>query len=316
MLEYTHNQVRLPQLVMNMKLGIEQTDFTAVSKITIPEIFFNRMKSGVKDFDKLFGDGLLPGASMTLTAQAGCGKTTFALQLLEHLSQAGYATAYASGEENCFQLAFTCKRLNVKGVKIANVTDIDTIAKAMEDNDIMVVDSFQALTSKTKMNSRQLEQHAISTLCNKAKETECVLIFIMHLTKSGQLKGSTLVPHSVDVNMMITHDLESEDDTSRIISVSKNRFGQCIDVQAIMGHRGFHIGKKATGGRKIKSKKDRKAELKNNILKMDPPNITEQRIMSTFNLSKSQTYFMLKTLVEEKKLRKYGRGSKAVWKKL
>jgi len=49
---------------------------------------------------------------------------------------------------------------------------------------------------------------------------------------------------------------------------------------------------------------------------MDPPNITEQRIMSTFNLSKSQTYFMLKTLVDEKKLRKYGRGSKAVWKKL
>jgi hypothetical protein len=115
---------------------------------------------------------------------------------------------------------------------------------------------------------------------------------------------------------MITHDLESEDDTSRIISVSKNRFGQCIDVQALMGHRGFHIGKKATGGRKIKSKKDRKADLKKNILQMDPPNITEQKIMSTFNLSKSQTYFILKTLVEEKKLRKYGRGSKAVWKKL
>ena len=79
-------------IVMQMKLGIDQTDFTAVGKIEIPEIFFNRMKSGVQDFDKLFGDGLLPGASMTLTAQAGCGKTTFALQLLEQLSQAGYAT--------------------------------------------------------------------------------------------------------------------------------------------------------------------------------------------------------------------------------
>ena len=109
-----------------MKLGIDQTDFTAVGDIEIPEIFFNRMKSGVQDFDKLFGEGLLPGAAITLTAQAGCGKTTFALQLLEHLSQAGYDTSYASGEENCFQLAFTCKRLNVKGVKIANVTDIES----------------------------------------------------------------------------------------------------------------------------------------------------------------------------------------------
>ena len=301
---------------MQMKLGIDQTSFTAVQDITIPDIFFNRMKSGVKDFDKLFGEGLLPGAAITLTAQAGCGKTTFALQLLEHLSQAGYDTSYASGEENCFQLAFTCKRLDVKGVKIANVTDIDTIAKEMEKNDIVVVDSFQALTTKTKMNSRALEQYAISTLCNKAKETECVLIFIMHLTKAGQLKGSTLVPHSVDVNMMISHDMESDDDTTRIISVSKNRFGQAIDVQALLGHKGFHIGDKVTTGKKIKSKKNRKAELQANILKMDPPNITEQRIMSTFNLTKGQTYVVLKQLVEGNKLKKYGRGSKAVWKKI
>ena len=68
-----------------MKLGIAQTEFTKVKDIVIPDIFYNRMKSGVQDFDKLFGDGLLPGSAITLTAQAGCGKTTFALQLLEHL---------------------------------------------------------------------------------------------------------------------------------------------------------------------------------------------------------------------------------------
>jgi len=299
-----------------MKLITDQTNFTAVQDITIPDIFFNRMKSGVQDFDKLFGEGLLPGAAITLTAQAGCGKTTFALQLLEHLSQAGYDTSYASGEENCFQLAFTCKRLNVKGVKIANVTDIDTIAKEMEANDIMVVDSFQALTTKTKMNSRALEQYAISTLCNKAKESECVLIFIMHLTKAGQLKGSTLVPHSVDVNMMISHDMESDDDTTRLISVSKNRFGQSIEVQALLGHKGFHIGDKVTTGRKIKSKANRKADLQANILKMDPPNITEQGVMSSFSLTKGQTYVVLKQLVDDKKLKKYGRGTNAVWKKI
>ena len=297
-----------------MKLGIAPTKFTAVKDIEIPDIFYNRLKSGVQDFDKLFGEGLLPGAAITLTAQAGCGKTTFALQLLEHLSQAGYDTAYASGEENQYQLAFTCKRLDVKAVKIANITDIDTIAAAMDDNDIIVVDSFQALTTKTKMNSRALESYAVSTLCNKAKESECVLVFIMHLTKSGQLKGSTLVPHSVDVNMMISHDLESDDDTTRIISVSKNRFGQAIDVQAILGHKGFHIGEKVTTGKKAKSKKDRRADLKKEILQLDPPAITEQRIMSTFSLTKGQTYVVLKQLVEEKKLRKYGRGSGAVWK--
>lgn len=300
---------------MMMKLNFEQTNFTKVGEIDIPDIFFNRMKSGVKDFDKLFGDGLLPGASLTLTAQAGCGKTTFTLQLLEHLSQAGYDCLYASGEENCYQLAFTCNRLNVKSVKIANVTDIDTIAAAMEDSDVMVVDSFQALTTKNKLNSRELEQYAISTLCNKAKESECVLIFIMHLTKNGQLKGSTLVPHSVDMNMMISHDIESDDDTARIISVSKNRFGACIDVEATMGYKGFHIGEKVEAKR-IKSKKDRKADLKKEILKLDPPNITEQGIMSQFNLTKGQAYLVLKALVDDKKLKKFGRGQQAIFKKI
>jgi len=298
-----------------MKLGIAQTKFTKVKDIVIPDIFYNRMKSGVQDFDKLFGDGLLPGSSITLTAQAGCGKTTFALQLLEHLDQAGYDVAYASGEENQYQLAFTCQRLNVRGVSIANITDVDTIAKAMENNDVVVVDSFQALTVETKMNSRALEQYAVSTLCNKAKDSECVLIFVMHLTKSGQLKGTTLVPHSVDVNMMISHDLDKDDDTTRIISVSKNRFGQTIDVEAILGHKGFHIGEKVTTGKKAKSKKDRKADLKKQILALDPPNITEHLIMNTFQLTKGQTYLVLKALVSDKLLKKYGRGARAVWKK-
>ena len=298
-----------------MKLGIAQTEFTKVKDIVIPDIFYNRMKSGVQDFDKLFGDGLLPGSSITLTAQAGCGKTTFALQLLEHLDQAGYDVAYASGEENQYQLAFTCQRLNVRGVSIANITDVDTIAKAMENNDVVVVDSFQALTVETKMNSRALEQYAVSTLCNKAKDSECVLVFIMHLTKSGQLKGTTLVPHSVDVNMMISHDLDKDDDTTRIISVSKNRFGQTIDVEAILGHKGFHIGEKVTTGKKAKSKKDRKADLKKQILALDPPNITEQLIMNTFQLTKGQTYLVLTALVKDKLLKKYGRGARAVWKK-
>ena len=298
-----------------MKLGIAQTEFTKVKDIVIPGIFYNRMKSGVQDFDKLFGDGLLPGSSITLTAQAGCGKTTFALQLLEHLDQAGYDVAYASGEENQYQLAFTCQRLNVRGVSIANITDVDTIAKAMENNDVVVVDSFQALTVETKMNSRALEQYAVSTLCNKAKDSECVLIFVMHLTKSGQLKGTTLVPHSVDVNMMISHDLDKDDDTTRIISVSKNRFGQTIDVEAILGHKGFHIGEKVTTGKKAKSKKDRKADLKKQILALDPPNITEHLIMNTFQLTKGQTYLVLTALVKDKLLKKYGRGARAVWKK-
>jgi len=297
-----------------MKLGFDTTAFTKVSDITIPDVFFNRMKTGIKEFDMIFGDGILPGCSATITAQAGCGKTTLLLQLLEALSNNDYSVGYSSGEENAFQLAYTCQRLGVKNVAVANETDIDTLAKAMDDLDVLVIDSFQALSTKTKMNSRELEKHAVSTLCKKAKDSECTLLFIMHLTKDGKLKGSTLVPHSVDVNVQIMHDKDSDDDTSRIISTYKNRFGGCVDIEATLGYKGFTLsGKKKV--EKAKSKAGRKKQIEKNILSLDPPNITERRVMETFGLTKGQTYVALRELVDSGKLKKYGRGRSAVWKK-
>ncbi len=296
-----------------MKLGIKQSKFEKVGKIKIPSIYYNRMRSGIKEFDDLFGNGILPGSSMTFTGQAGCGKTTSLLQLMEALSKAGYNVGYSSGEENKFQLAFTCKRLNVQEVAIANETDIDNLANAMEDLDMLVVDSFQALTTKTKMNSQAREQYAVSTLCSKAKETECALVFVMHRTKDGKLRGSTLVPHSVDVCFEITMDPDG-DETDRLLSVQKNRFGATGDWGATMTSKGLDLtGKKVQT--KALSKSQRKAQLHKQILGMDPPKITEAGIMKNLNLTKGQAYVALKELVDNGKICKFGRGKSAVFKK-
>jgi predicted ATP-dependent serine protease len=296
-----------------MILDIEKSAFTKVSEIQIPDIFYRRMRTGVPEFDDMFGEGILPGSAFTITAQAGCGKTTLLLQLMEALANNGYDVGYASGEENQYQLAFTCKRLNVKSVQIANETDVDILAKAMQDLDVLVIDSFQALSTRNKLNHAELERYAVTTLINAAKANECALFFIMHLTKDGKLKGSTLVPHAVDVNVQIMMDDEG-DEQDRVISFYKNRFGATLDYSASMTSHGFQL----SGKREVThapSKKARKKSIENKIMAMDPPNITKNGIMKSLNLTSSQAYFALKELTDAGKLKKYGRGEQAVWKK-
>ena len=296
-----------------MKLGIEKSAFTKVSEIQIPDIFYRRMKTGVAEFDDMFGEGILPGSAFTITAQAGSGKTTLLLQLMEALANNRYDVGYASGEENQYQLAFTCKRLNVSSVQIANETDVDVLAKAMQDLDVLVIDSFQALSTRNKLNHAELERYAVTTLINAAKANECALFFIMHLTKDGKLKGSTLVPHAVDVNVQIMMDDEG-DEQDRVISFYKNRFGATLDYSATMTSRGFQLSGKREVTR-APSKKARKKDIENKILAIkEPPHITKERIIKELKLTSSQAYFALKELTDAGKLIKLGRGKDARWK--
>jgi predicted ATP-dependent serine protease len=298
-----------------MDLKLKDTEFQAVGKIEIPDLFYRRYKSGIESIDDLFGDGILPGSAITMTAPAGCGKTTFLLQVLEGLAKNGYETAYASGEENTYQLAFTCNRLKVKKVKVANITDIDTLADRMADYDVMVVDSFQALSTGKKMNSRALEKYAVSRLTKAAKDTECTIFFIMHLTKAGKLKGGTIVPHTVDVNMEITIEGEISD-CARKIYFSKNRFGPCNELTLNLGAQGYDFGnpiiveeseKKAPGKKKAKI-----AEL-DKIIAIDEPKLTADKVMEVLNCDYNRAYNRLRELVLNNKMVKSGKGRTATY---
>ena len=297
-----------------MNLNLEKSKFQKVSDIMIPDIFNRRMKTNVATLDEIFGQGILPGSSFTVTAKAGCGKTTFLLQLFEALALNGYNVAYASGEENKYQLAFNCNRLNVRNVNIANETDIETLCEVTQSYDALVIDSFQALTSDKKLNSRQLEAMAITKLVKAAKDNECALFFIMHLTKGGVLKGGTLIPHTVDVNMEIYLDEEQMDLNAKVISFSKNRFGPCMEYSAILTGTGF----KFNGIKeeiKIPSKAERNQERMQQVLDMaEPPYITKVRVMDELGISPSQAYTLLKEMCERNKIKKFGRGDDAVYK--
>jgi predicted ATP-dependent serine protease len=296
-----------------MDLKLKTTQFIPARDIVIPDVFYRRMKTGIIEIDELFGEGILPGSTITLTAMPGCGKTTLLLQILESLAFNGYETGYASSEESLYQLRFAAKRLNVNNINMANISDIDTLIGCMDDLDVMVVDSFQGLTSKEEMNTRELEKYAVSEITKAAKEKECTVFFIMHLTKTGQIKGGTIVPHTVDVNMRI--DVSDADESIRTISFTKNRFGPCNELSLYLDGKGYNFNEKVTIEEFFSKKTNNKSKQMDKILQMkEPPHITSDRVMKELDVDYQRAYYLLRELVNNNKLCKYGKGKNAIYK--
>ena len=299
-----------------MDLKLNTTKLQKVCDIKVPDIFNRRLKTGITKIDSLFDEGILPGGALTLTAKAGCGKTTFMLQLLNGMTKNGYKVGYFSGEESIYQLAFTANRVEATQLSIANETDIDTICKYMEELDLIVVDSFQALTSTKKLNSRALEKYAVQTLTKQAKNTECTIVFIMHLTKSGDLKGSTIVPHTVDANLKIDRVADVDDDGARVIYFEKNRFGPLNELECIIGRNGYDFDAQVVREEeptKVPSKKNRKQDEYDALLErvVNVNGITMTELSSVLEFNYNKTYSRVRELIAMGKVKKTGRGADA-----
>jgi len=223
------DQIVGSHIIVIIKLTLTTTEFTPARDVKIPDIYYHRLKTGITELDEFFGGadnkcgGLLRGGVYILAAGAGTGKSTFCLQLAEAFCNRKIRVAYASGEESIEQLAFTCKRLNVRHVPIAVQTDVDNLIKKMEHLDFIIIDSFQTLSVKKHMTPRKKELYCIRELCAAAKRTSCTVIALCHLTKAGVYKGSTAVLHAVDA--CINLRVDEEDSSMRVFSWSKNRFG-------------------------------------------------------------------------------------------
>jgi predicted ATP-dependent serine protease len=298
-----------------MNLKLINTELVKVSDIDIPSRFYNRMTSGVKELDDLFGGGILPGSTFTLTATPGTGKTTFFLQLLEALQLNGYSCGFVTGEEDVTQIAFSCKRLGITHVPVCNETNIDKILNLMKHLDIIIIDSFPTLTTTKSFNSRSREKYLIESIIEAATENDCAVGIILHITKSGNYKGSTLIPHSVSANFKLERDEENE--SIRILFVEKNRYGCCSNLTMYFGSRGFDFSEIQTTERpKKESKADRNRQMFDAVLKLAADHgVTQKQIVKHLKVSSSKAYTLLKELSNMDELVKYGRGENAIFKK-
>lgn len=299
-----------------MNLGYDKKAFTKISDVQIPEIFYNRFKTGIPELDDIFGDGLLPGSTITLKARPGLGKSVFSLSLAELLTKKGYSVGYTSGEQSQEQLALNCKRLNVVDLQVATITDVSEILDFLPDMDFMVIDSFQTLTANLDLSNKQKTDYFINNLVKKANDNHCTLLFIVQETSSGEIRGGPTLLYAVDVNIEILKCKVNKD--IRIISNYKNRCGPVGDHGAKFGKDGYEFIGPYDGEPEQEKKKEKvpvKETRKEEILQMDdPPLITVNRVMDHFEIKEQTARLLLSELESEMKVIKYGRGQSAIWK--
>jgi DNA repair protein RadA/Sms len=304
----------------SMNLNLASTKFINVDNVEIPDIYYRRIKTGIKRIDDTFGSGFLPGSIFTLTGSPGAGKTTYLLQVLHEIRKRGYDVGYASGEECVEMLACNCRRLGVSNIQISNETNIDELIKYTKDLDVLIIDSFASTTSDIK-SSRAHEKHCIQELCKAAKVNECVVGIILHISKTGQYKGGTIIPHTVDAVAHLEREmLDGQPDNHVTLNVSKNRFGPTGQMTLLMTAQGYDWNYTNEGqiqGIKTEEsvpKNTKKAREVAILLQQDKVNVIEAQQL--IDCDSQRCRYLLNQLARQGKMKKVNTGPDATFEKI
>ena len=189
-----------------------------------------RIPTGINEFDRVLGGGLVPGSVTLLGGDPGIGKSTLTLQTVCELSRQGISVLYVSGEESVKQTKMRADRLNTHkadSLYIVNQVDLMVIKEyiAKLKPDVVIIDSIQVMfhpeISSSPGSVSQVRECA-SILTHLAKTLGVSLIIIGHVTKDGAIAGPRVLEHIVDTVLYF----EGERYTSyRVIRSIKNRFG-------------------------------------------------------------------------------------------
>ncbi|MGV9195317.1 DNA repair protein RadA [Microbacterium sp. MC2] len=193
-----------------------------------------RRTSGVGEFDRVLGGGIVPGAAILLSGEPGVGKSTLLLEVAAQTARAGGRVLYASAEESLGQVRLRAERTGAlhDELYLASETDLATILGHIDQTspDLLIVDSVQtvssALSEGVAGHPSQVREVA-STLIRVAKERGLPVIIVGHVTKDGSIAGPRILEHLVDV---VCH-FEGDRQTSlRFVRALKNRFGATDEV--------------------------------------------------------------------------------------
>ncbi len=194
----------------------------------------NRSLTGIAEFDRVLGGGLVPGTLVLIGGDPGIGKSTLMLQALHGLSRQNQKVLYVSGEESIRQLRMRSQRLSTASHNLLVVSeiDVDAILSMMERHkpQTIVIDSIQTMfNSELTSAPGSVTQVRESTLrlMLAAKQTGVPIFLVGHVTKDGAIAGPRVLEHMVDTVLYFEGD---RNHVFRILRAVKNRFGSTNEI--------------------------------------------------------------------------------------
>ncbi|GGH47120.1 DNA repair protein RadA [Microbacterium album] len=193
-----------------------------------------RRASGVDEFDRVLGGGIVPGAAILLSGEPGVGKSTLLLEVAARSALEGRRVLYISAEESPAQVRIRAERTGAlhDELFLASETDLAAVLGQIDAvaPQLVIVDSVQTVSSSLSDGAAGMPgqvREVASSLIRVAKERGLPIILVGHVTKDGQVAGPRMLEHLVDVVCQFEGDRQT---ALRFIRALKNRFGPTDEV--------------------------------------------------------------------------------------
>jgi DNA repair protein RadA/Sms len=199
--------------------------------VALPE----RMSTGVREFNRAIGGGLVAGSATLIGGDPGIGKSTLLLQAAALMAKAGLAAAYISGEEATDQVRLRARRLGLGGapVQLAAATSVRDVLTTLGEGSppaLLVIDSIQTMYSdliEGAPGTVSQVRASAGELIRYAKESGAAVVLVGHVTKDGAIAGPRVLEHMVDTVLSFEGERSHQ---YRILRAMKNRFGGTDEI--------------------------------------------------------------------------------------
>ena len=204
-----------------------------------------RTPTGITEFDRAIGGGLVPGSATLIGGDPGIGKSTLLLQAAARIARNGGAVAYVSGEEAADQVRLRAQRLGLGAapVRLASATSVRDILTTFANGPapaLLVIDSIQTMHSdliEGAPGTVSQVRASAQELIRFAKERGSALMLVGHVTKDGAIAGPRVLEHMVDTVLSFEGERSHQ---YRILRAIKNRFGGTDEIGVFaMGEAGL-----------------------------------------------------------------------------